>query len=52
MKIPLHLLFGALLALGSVAFGLSGCNTTAGMGEDIEAAGDAIEGEAEEHKGY
>lgn len=27
---------------------LSGCNTTAGLGEDIEAAGSAIEGTAED----
>lgn len=31
-----------------MAFGLSGCNTTQGFGEDVEAAGDAIEDAAEE----
>lgn len=31
---------------------LSGCNTTAGIGKDIEAAGDAIEDKAEEEKKY
>ena len=44
-----------LLALAAAAFassGLTGCNTTAGMGQDIEAAGDAIHDKAEEKKGY
>jgi predicted small secreted protein len=44
-----------LLALAASAFstlGLSGCNTTAGMGENVEAAGDAIEDKAEETKPY
>lgn len=31
-----------------MAFGLSGCNTTQGLGEDVEAAGEAIEETAEE----
>lgn len=43
----------ALLLLISVsAFSLSACNTIRGAGEDIEAAGDAIEDEAEENKTY
>ena len=40
------------LLLVPVVFGLalltSGCNTTRGMGEDVEAAGGAIAGTAEE----
>jgi predicted small secreted protein len=41
------------VALGALTpMGLAGCNTTAGMGKDIEAAGDAIEDKAEEEKGY
>ena len=30
----------------------SGCNTVSGIGEDVEAAGDAIEKKAEEEKKY
>lgn len=44
------LLISAALALFSL--GIAGCNTTAGFGEDVEAAGEAIEGKAEEKKGY
>jgi predicted small secreted protein len=36
----------ALAALG--AFGLAACNTVEGVGEDVEAAGQAIEQTAEE----
>lgn len=36
------------LAAGVSAIG--GCNTTAGFGEDVEAAGQAIEREAEEEQ--
>ena len=35
-----------LAALLSVLFVLGGCNTLEGAGQDIEAAGDAIEEEA------
>ncbi len=31
---------------------LAGCNTMSGVGEDIEAAGDAIEDSAEKNKSY
>jgi predicted small secreted protein len=37
-----------LLIVLAFAGGLSGCNTTAGVGQDIEAAGGAIEGAAED----
>lgn len=40
-------LAGFLLLAGPV---LSGCNTAAGFGRDVEATGDAIEGAAEETK--
>ena len=33
-------------------FALSGCNTVEGVGEDIEAGGDAIEDAAERNKNY
>jgi predicted small secreted protein len=36
-----------LLALVLTAAGLAGCNTTAGVGRDIEATGDFIEDSAE-----
>ncbi|MDQ2696346.1 MAG: entericidin A/B family lipoprotein [Pseudomonadota bacterium] len=42
-------LLAALLALN---LSLAGCNTLGGAGEDIEAAGDALEDEAEEAKSY
>lgn len=32
--------------------GLAGCNTMEGAGEDMEAAGDAIEDSASENKDY
>ncbi|MEZ6242072.1 MAG: entericidin A/B family lipoprotein [Phycisphaerales bacterium] len=39
-----------LIALGLVSFGfaLQACNTTEGVGEDIRAAGDAIDHAAED----
>jgi predicted small secreted protein len=33
-----------ILALGAVALILTGCNTIAGMGKDVQKAGQAIEG--------
>lgn len=40
---------GAIAACGAaLAAGMSGCNTTEGAGEDIEAAGDAIDDAAED----
>jgi len=38
------------VALLLAAFTLVGCNTTAGLGRDIEAAGEEIEETAEETK--
>lgn len=37
-----------LLSL-ALAFGVAGCNTMEGAGEDIEAGGQAIQNEAEEY---
>jgi entericidin B len=37
-----------LLALLLVAFAASACNTTRGVGQDIEATGEAIENTAED----
>ncbi len=39
-----------VIALGLAVFGVSlqACNTTEGVGEDIEAAGDAIDDAAED----
>lgn len=36
------------LAAAIMVVGLTGCNTTQGFGEDVEAAGDVIEDAAEE----
>jgi predicted small secreted protein len=41
-----------LLALVGAATLLGACNTTAGVGEDMAAAGQAIEKSADENKGY
>ena len=40
------------LLLVSTAAALSGCNTVAGAGKDIEKGGGAIKDEANEHKNY
>lgn len=42
MKHPSKVLLVALIA--SVVVALSGCNTMRGLGKDIEAAGEAIQG--------
>jgi predicted small secreted protein len=44
------ILFSVVL-VGSIAT-LSGCNTMAGAGKDIEKGGGAIKDEANEHKNY
>ena len=36
-----------ILALAAAAMATSACNTVAGMGRDVEAAGDAVEDTAE-----
>ena len=46
------LLIVSLLALGVTVIGPVGCNTTAGFGQDLEAAGDAIQNKADTEKGY
>jgi len=40
----------ALFALVAAAFALAGCNTIAGVGKDVEAAGKAIDKTATETK--
>ena len=40
-----------LVLVGSAAL-LGACNTTAGVGEDMAAAGEAIEKSADKNKGY
>lgn len=44
----------ALAVFAAVLFsnGLTGCSTVAGVGEDMEAAGDAIQDKANEEKNY
>ncbi|AOJ71090.1 entericidin [Burkholderia sp. MSMB617WGS] len=42
MKASIFRRVAALLALTGFVLGLAGCNTVAGMGEDINAAGRAI----------
>jgi predicted small secreted protein len=42
----------ALIAFFAVAALTAGCNTTAGAGKDIQAAGSKIQNSADEHKNY
>ena len=39
-----------LLSMVGVASTMTGCNTVAGAGEDVQQAGGAISNEANEHK--
>ena len=50
MKAILFSLLSALLLTTTLA--TTGCNTTKGLGQDVEAAGKGIKNEAEEKKGY
>ncbi len=52
MKKSLATTFLTLLILTGAASMLSACNTTAGAGKDISAAGKAIDHSAEENKNY
>jgi predicted small secreted protein len=49
-----HVLIRALTCLLAAASlsALVGCNTVAGVGEDLEAAGEGLEGSAEREKRY
>lgn len=44
--------FVLVLLLSPLVLPLSGCNTMAGMGQDIESAGNGIEQSAERNKDY
>lgn len=44
------LLLPVLVSVGALS--LAACNTVAGIGEDMESAGDAIEDKAEKEKRY
>jgi predicted small secreted protein len=35
-----------------VSLALAACNTIEGVGQDLQSAGRAIQGEAKEHQGY
>lgn len=48
MKKQITIWLASLLTL----LGVTACNTMQGMGQDIEAGGDAIENSAEKHKNY
>lgn len=45
-------LIAVLIAAIVLSIAVAGCNTTAGLGEDMKAAGSAIEGKAEKEKSY
>jgi len=44
--------FAALLALAGLVLGVAGCNTVAGAGADVKAAGGAVEKAAQKTKTY
>jgi predicted small secreted protein len=44
--------FAALLALAGFVLGVAGCNTVAGAGADVKAAGGAVEKAAQKTKTY
>jgi predicted small secreted protein len=44
--------FVTLLALAGFAFTLAACNTVAGVGADVKAAGGAVEKAAQKTKSY
>ena len=52
MKKSLAMTCLTLVLLTGAATMLSACNTTAGAGKDISAAGKAIDHSAEDNKGY
>jgi predicted small secreted protein len=52
MKKSVVMAFLAMILLGVAAPLLSACNTTAGFGKDLSAAGHALNDSAEENKGY
>ena len=41
-----------ILFIIAAVVALAGCNTIAGMGQDIKAGGDKVEKSAEKNKGY
>lgn len=51
MRTRFSVLLTLLLVAGSASL-VTACNTTAGAGKDISAAGTAIEDSANENKGY
>lgn len=50
MPATMKSLTGGVLALSCLCVLLSACNTTAGLGKDIENTGDAIKDSAEKNK--
>jgi len=52
MKTRVATIFLTLVLLTGTASLFSACNTTAGAGKDLSAAGKAIHNEAEENKSY
>lgn len=44
--------FIAAIVGAAFLFGITGCNTVEGVGQDVKAAGSKVEREATEHKRY
>lgn len=47
-----RVLLAVMVAVAVLSLGLAGCNTTAGFGQDVKAAGSALEGKAKQEKEY
>lgn len=41
--------FAAVVLITAVPFAIAACNTTKGVGKDMEKAGEGIQGSAEKH---
>jgi predicted small secreted protein len=52
MKIQRFALFPLILAVTVTSLVLAGCNTTAGLGRDVAAGGNAVTESAQKNKGY
>jgi predicted small secreted protein len=52
MEVPMKAFIALLVGSIFSTFLLAGCNTIEGAGKDVKAAGQKVEGEAQEHKRY
>lgn len=52
MKIQRFAALPLILAVTVTSLALAGCNTTAGLGRDVAAGGNAVTESAQKNKGY